>query len=109
MFLCSLESLKKYIPSLKRTPFKPVKVSQLLYSERCIDETTLQKTEALEGSLCDKRTLVLEAVSVDHQKFKVFLTVLSKFDETRDLAESVLSDHGEFSTFSLLILLYIVS
>ena len=87
------------MPSLRQTPFNPVKVSQWLYSERCIDEATLEKAEALEGSLCDKRTLVLEAVSADHKKFQVFLTVLSKFDETRVLAESILSDHGELSTF----------
>ena len=94
---------------LRQALINPVKVSQLLYSERCIDEAALDKAEALEGSLCDKRTLVLEAVSADHKKFKVLLTVLSKFDETRGLAESILSDRGEFSTFSLLILLYIVS
>ena len=90
------------MPSLRKAPFNPVKVSQLLYSERCIDKTILDKAEALEGSLYDKRTLVLEAVSEDHKKFKVLVTVLSKFDETRGLAESILSDHGELSTFSLL-------
>ena len=95
--------------SLRQAPFNPVKVSQLLYSERCITETTLNEVESLEGSLYDKRTLVLKAVSADHKNFKVLLTVLSKFDETRGLAESILSDHGEFSKFSLLILLYIVS
>ena len=91
------------MPSLKQAPFNPIKVSQLLYSERCIDETTLDKVEALEGSLYDKRTLVLEAVSADQKKLEVLLTVLSKFDETRDLAESILSDHGELRTFSPLI------
>ena len=100
--LCSLESLKKYKPSLRQAPFNPIKVSQLLYSERCIDKTILDRVEALEGSLYDKRTLVLEAVSADYKKFKVLLTVLSKFNETRRLAESLLSDHGELSTFSLL-------
>ena len=87
------------MPSLRQALINPVKVSQWLYSKRCIDETTLQKAEALEGSLCDKRTLLLEAVLVDHKKFQLFLTVLSKFDETRDLAESILRDYGELSTF----------
>ena len=103
--LCFLESLKKYMPSLRQALINPVEVSQLLYSERCINETTLDKVESIEGSLYDKKTLVLEAleaVSADYEKFKVFLTMLSKFDETRSLAESIQSDYGEFSTFLLL-------
>ena len=88
-FMLFIESVKKYMPSLRKASFNPVNVSQLLYSERCIDETTLDKAEMLEGSLYDKRTLVLEAVSADHKKFKVLLTVLLKFDETRGLAESI--------------------
>ena len=46
-FMVFIESLKKYMPSLRQAPFNPVKVSQLLYSERCVDETILKKGEAL--------------------------------------------------------------
>ena len=77
----------------------PVKVSQLLFSDRCISEETLDKIETLEGSVDDKLKTLLSAIhtaiSSDHNKIKVLATVLSKFEETKQLSERIINEHGE--------------
>ena len=77
-------------------------MSQLLFSERCISEATLDKMETLEGSLHEKKTTLLSAihraVSSNHTKLKVLATVLSKFEETKLLFELIISEYGKTST-----------
>ena len=77
----------------------PVEIAQLLYSERCISEVTLDEVERLEGSLENKMTTLLSAihtaVSFDHQNIKVFGTVLSKFEEMRSLGNEVITLYGK--------------
>ena len=77
----------------------PVKVSQLLFSERCISEATLDKMESLQGSPNEKKTTLLSAihtaVSSDHKKLKVLSTVLSRFKETKMLSERIISEYGK--------------
>ena len=79
----------------------PVKVSQLLFSERCISEETLDKMESLQGSPEEKKTTLLSAIhttiSSDHKKLKVLTTVLSKFEETKMLSERIISEYGKSS------------
>ena len=79
----------------------PVKVSQLLFSERCISEETLDKMESLQGSPDEKKTTLLSAIhttiSSDHKKLKVLTTVLSKFEETKVLSERIISEYGKSS------------
>ena len=79
-----------------------VKASQILYSERCISETTLNKMETLEGTLDEKKTILLSAIhtviSSDHKKLKLFTTVLSEFEETNLLSEMLTSEYGKVNT-----------
>ena len=74
-------------------------MSQLLYSERCISEMTLDEIETLEVSLYNKKTSLLNsictAVSSDHRKLKVLAIVLSKFEETSTLGNQILSAYGK--------------
>ena len=76
-----------------------VKASQVLYSERCINETTLDKMETLEDTLDEKTTTLLSAiqtaVSSDHKKLNVCTAVLSMFEETKLLSERLTSEYGE--------------
>ena len=85
--------------TLSQSLINPVKVSQLLFSERCINEETLDKMETLEGILDEKKTTLLSAmhsaVSLDHKKLKVLATVLSKFEETKILSETIINEYCE--------------
>ena len=62
----------------------PVKVAQHLFSERCINETTLDEIETLEASLEEKKTILLSAihttVSSDYNMLKVLDKALSTFE-----------------------------
>ena len=96
-----------HIDTLSQCLINPVKVSQLLFSERCISEETLDEMEKLEfeGALDEKKTTLLSAihseVSSDHKKLKVLVTVLSKFDEMKLLSERIISEYGERSINNL--------
>ena len=85
--------------TLSQCLINPVKVSQLLFSERCISEETLDKMETLEGSLDEKKRTLLSAIHItissDHKKLKVLATVLSKFEETKMLSENIISEYGK--------------
>ena len=87
--------------TLSQCLINPVKVSQLLFSERCISEETLDKMESLQGSPDEKKTTLLSAIhtaiSLDHKKLKVLATVLSKFEETKILSERIISEYSERS------------
>ena len=91
--------LQHYYTALTQSLIYPVNVSQLLYSERCISEITLDEVETLENSADIKKTALLTAihtaVSLDHLKLKVFATVLSKFEEMRFLGSKILSTFGK--------------
>ena len=93
------EALQSYLIILSQCLINPVKVSQLLFSERYISEETLDKMETLEGPLDEKKTTLLSAihtaVSSDHKKLKVLATVLSKFEETQGLSERIISEYGK--------------
>ena len=79
----------------------PAQMSQLLYSERCINEVTLDEVETLEGMVDNKRKTLLSAVrnavSSDHKNIKVLAKVFSEFEETRELANKLLNEYGKFS------------
>ena len=87
--------------TLSQCLINPVKVSQLLFSERCINEETLDKMESLKGLVDDKLKTLLSAlhtaISLDHKKLKVLATVLSKFEETKTLSERIISEYGKRS------------
>ena len=80
----------------------PVKVSQLLFSERCIREETLDKMESLKGTQDEKKTTLLSAIqtaiSSDHKKLKMLATILSKFEETKTLSEKIINEYGKRTT-----------
>ena len=86
--------------TLSQCLINPVKVSQLLFSERYISEETLDKMESLQGSPYEKKTTLLFAIhstiSSDHKKLKVLATVLSMFEETknylRELSVNIVRD-----------------
>ena len=93
------DTLQSFIREMSQSLINPVKVSQLLFSERCISEETLDKMESLKGSLDEKKTTLLSAIhtaiSSDHKKLKMLATVLSKFEETRMLSERIISEYGK--------------
>ena len=78
----------------------PVQMSQLLYSERCISEAILDEMETLEVSVDNKRTTLLSAirtaVSSDHKNIKVLAKVLSKFEDTKELADKLLNQYSKY-------------
>ena len=86
--------------TLSQCLINPVKVSQLLFSERCISEETLDVMETMEGILNEKKTTLLSAihtaVSSDHKKLIMLATVLSKFEETRTLSERIINEYGNY-------------
>ena len=93
------DALQSFIGEMSQSLINPVKVSQLLFSERCISEETLDVMETMEGILNEKKTTLLSAihtaVSSDHKKLKVVATVLSKFEETKILSERITNEYSE--------------
>ena len=93
------DTLQSFIGEMSQCLINPVKVSQLLFSERCISEKTLDKIESLQGSPNEKKTTLLSAIhtaiSSDHKKLKMLATVLSKFEETKMLSERIISEYGK--------------
>ena len=87
------------IKSAAQILIHPVEIAQMLYSERCINEVTLDVVERLEGSLENKTTTLLSAihtaVSFEHQNMRIFGTVLSKFEEMRSLGNKILTLCGK--------------
>ena len=87
--------------TLSQCLINPVKVSQLLFSERCISEETLDEMETLEieDILDEKKTTLLSAIhtaiSSDHKKLKMLATVLSKFEETKMLSQRIVNEYGK--------------
>ena len=92
--------LQCYSDMLSKSLIYPVELSQILFSERCISEATLDEIETLESSLDKKKTTLLSAIqaaiSSDHKKLKLLATGLSKFEETKFLSDKILSDYSEF-------------
>ena len=95
------DTLQSFIEEISQCLINPVKVSQLLFSVRCISEATLDKMESLKGTPDEKKTTLLSAIhtalSSDHKKLKVLTTVLSKFEETKMLSERIISEYGKRS------------
>ena len=93
------DTLQSFIGEMSQCLINPVKVSQLLFSERCISEKTLDKMEALKGTQDEKKTILLSAIhtaiSSDHMKLKVLATVLSKFEEMKTLSERIINEYGK--------------
>ena len=91
--------LHSHVDTLLPFLINPVKICQLLFSEKCICETTLDDMETLEISLDEKKTALLSAihtaVSSNHKVFKVLATVLSKFEETKHLSDNLIREYGE--------------
>ena len=56
------KALKGYLTELSQYLSCPVKVAQLLFSERCINKIALEKMETLEDSLDEKKTTLLSAI-----------------------------------------------
>ena len=71
--------LQHYHTVLSQALIYPVQVSQLLYSERCISEITLDEIERLEVSLNNKKTTLMTAMSAsvisDHQNVKALASL----------------------------------
>ena len=87
------------IREMSQSLINPVKVSQLLFSERCISEETLDKMESLKDTQDEKKTTLLSAIhtaiSSDHKKLKMLATVLSNFKEMKTLSERIISEYGK--------------
>lgn len=93
------EALQRYYATLQHSLIDPVKVAQLLFSERCISERTLDEIETLEKTLDEKKTSLLmaihSAVSSNHKTLKLLAIQLSKFEEMKILSERVIHEYGK--------------
>ncbi|XP_019856609.1 PREDICTED: uncharacterized protein LOC100638228 isoform X1 [Amphimedon queenslandica] len=93
--------LERNIESLNEALVSPVQVSQLLYCKRCISEATLDEMERMDQrrSLDDKKTILLtavqETVASDYKKLKNITIVLSDVEETRDIANDMMTNYGK--------------
>ena len=88
-------------------------MSQLLYNKRCISEATLDEMERIDQSrsLDDKKTTLLtaiqETVSNDYRKLKDIATVLSDVEETKDIANRIMTEYNsKIMNIVLLLLVY---
>ena len=90
-----------YNDTLSQSMINPVKVSQLLFSEGCINEVTLDKMETTECTMDEKKTALLSAIqtaiSSHHKNLKVLAKILSKFEEMKVLSEIIFSEYSERS------------
>lgn len=102
------ETLQRYLNTLSQAPFSPIEVSQLLYSENCINERLLDEMEMLEVSMENKKTTLLNTigtlVSLDYKKLKTVASVLSKIEDTKTVADTILSEFGKNNLLGLLII-----
>lgn len=75
-----------------------VQLSQKLYTKRCISQHTLDVMESVDVSLGDKKTTLLaelqKAVSSDYKKLQNIATVLSNYEETRDVANQINKEYS---------------
>ena len=96
LFLVKEEALKKYNQKLSQAL---VQASQLLYSEKCINEETLDEMENLEGTTEDKKTTLLKAIdeslSPSYEKLGKITSVMSRFKETKYLYEKITAQYGK--------------
>ena len=94
-----VDTLESFIKNISQSHIDLVKVSQLLFSKRCISEETLDKIETLKGTLDEKKTTllsaILTAISSDHKKLNVVATVLSEFEKTKNLSEKIITEYGK--------------
>ena len=72
LFLIVKENtLQSFIGEMSQSHINLVKVSHLLFSERCISKETLDRTETLKDILDEKKTTLLSsihtAISSDHK------------------------------------------
>ena len=102
------ETLQRYLNALSQAPFSPIEVSQLLYSENCINERVLDEMETLEVSIENKKTTLLNTigtlVSLDHKKLRTIASVLSKIEETKTVTDTILGEFGKNNLLELLII-----
>ena len=104
--------LQRNIQSLNKALVSPVQVSQLLYCKRCISEATLDEMERIDQSrsLDYKKTTLLiamqETVSSDYRKLKDIATVLSDVEQTRDIANGIMTKYGKILIFVKLLPVY---
>ena len=74
--------------TLSQLQIDPIKVSQLLFSEKCISEETRDEMETLKGSLDEKKTTLLSAIRTavcsDHTRLKALATILSTLHEAHE-------------------------
>ena len=86
---------------LSQALLSPVQVSELLYSKRCVNETTLDEMERVDPSMSldDKRNILLtdiqKTVSSDYRKLKDIATVLSDVEEAKDIAYTIMTEYGK--------------
>ena len=90
------EALGRYHQALSEAL---VKASQLLYSQKCIEEDTLDEMETLNGETKDKKTILLAAIHKslvsNCEKLGVITSVMTKFKETKFLAENLTAQYGK--------------
>ena len=88
-----------YFNKFSETLMHPLEVAKLLCDEKCINEAELNEIKRLECSFVERNTALLStvrtAISFDHTKLKGLASVLSKFEETKMLAERIINDNSK--------------
>jgi hypothetical protein len=79
------------------SPYTVVKICQILYSKRCVDESVLDEVESVEDKMIALMGAIEKAVSDDHRKLYELAIVLYQIDETASVAEMIIRDYSEFS------------
>jgi hypothetical protein len=80
------------------SPYTVVRICQILFSKRCVDESVWDEVESENTSLEDKKRSLMGAiektVSNDHRKLHELATVLDQFKETKSVADSIMIDYN---------------
>ena len=74
------------IDTLLQCPIDPVKVSQLLFSKKCISEATLDKIEML-SSLDEKKTTLLHLLN--QMRITIIIIILSFSSSSKYIVYSI--------------------
>ena len=81
--------------SLSEIPL-PIKLVQLLYTEGVISKEMLNEVESTGGYLTDNPLrALLSAVYMDHNKLKIFSTILLRSKKTVPLVNVILNEYGK--------------
>jgi hypothetical protein len=89
--------LRSHYGALTQSMIHPVRIAQMLYGERIIDDNTLNIVECFSYSLSDRKTALLKAlrnaIRLNNQHLEVFTAILQRDTETVPIATAIIKDY----------------